>query len=232
MNKGSDMYAQVEKPKEHQSKAAASSVAQKKSNVKQGFGIVDNRPETVAQRRLKKMAYKPPRTKLSGAIQSNSYSKDQKATETAQCVLVAQLATRQSSPVQFQGGMENLRDLILQWNYLPGIQVVVQPTDFVGGTYTVRFTRDNGVISLQQANEWVQNALNHAPQNESSSDESSSGDAFIEHDCAIVLGDGTMTSGRVVSAMGDGLFWVRIQDTNTQIPARRNVGGWYEFAAE
>ena len=37
------MYAQVEKPKENKSRAVANSVAQKKSNVKQGFGFVDNR---------------------------------------------------------------------------------------------------------------------------------------------------------------------------------------------
>lgn len=37
------MYAQVEKPKENKGRAVANSVAQKKSNVKQGFGFVDNR---------------------------------------------------------------------------------------------------------------------------------------------------------------------------------------------
>lgn len=50
------MYAQVEKPKENKSRAAANAVAQKKSDVKQGFGFVDNRPETVAQRILQKIA--------------------------------------------------------------------------------------------------------------------------------------------------------------------------------
>ncbi|NEQ40512.1 MAG: hypothetical protein F6K40_31495 [Okeania sp. SIO3I5] len=37
------MYAQVEKTKENKTRAVANSVAQKKSNVKQGFGFVDNR---------------------------------------------------------------------------------------------------------------------------------------------------------------------------------------------
>jgi hypothetical protein len=46
IKKDIDMYAQVEKPKENIGKAVANSVAQKKSNVKQGFGFVDNRPAT------------------------------------------------------------------------------------------------------------------------------------------------------------------------------------------
>lgn len=44
------MYAQKEKPKENKSKAVANSVGQKKSNVKQGFGFVDNRSESLLQR--------------------------------------------------------------------------------------------------------------------------------------------------------------------------------------
>ncbi|GAA80814.1 hypothetical protein [Pseudoalteromonas sp. BSi20495] len=57
------MYAQVEKPKENtssdhwrKSRAVPNSVAQKKSNVKQGFGFVDNRPEAIAQRRKQGVA--------------------------------------------------------------------------------------------------------------------------------------------------------------------------------
>jgi hypothetical protein len=49
------MYAQVEKPKENKSRPVANSIGQKKSNVKQGFGFVDNRPEAVVQRKLKEM---------------------------------------------------------------------------------------------------------------------------------------------------------------------------------
>ncbi len=40
------------KPKENKSRAVANSVDQKKSNVKQGFGFVDNRPVNIIQRRL------------------------------------------------------------------------------------------------------------------------------------------------------------------------------------
>lgn len=57
------MYAQVEKPKENtspavrqESRAVADSVAQKKSNGKQAFGFVDNRPEVVAQRKLQEVS--------------------------------------------------------------------------------------------------------------------------------------------------------------------------------
>ena len=40
------MYAHVEKAKENKSRAVANSVGQKKSNIKQGAGFVDNRKET------------------------------------------------------------------------------------------------------------------------------------------------------------------------------------------
>ena len=46
------MYVQVEKPRKNKSRAVVNSVAQKKSNVVQGFGFVDNRPEALAQRKL------------------------------------------------------------------------------------------------------------------------------------------------------------------------------------
>ncbi len=53
------MYEQVKIPKEstspanrRESRAVANSIAQKKSNVKQGFDFVDNRPEAVAQRQI------------------------------------------------------------------------------------------------------------------------------------------------------------------------------------
>ncbi|MBN2730580.1 MAG: hypothetical protein JXR53_15255 [Bacteroidales bacterium] len=39
------MYEHLEKPKENKGRAIANSVAQKKRNVKQSFGFVDNRPE-------------------------------------------------------------------------------------------------------------------------------------------------------------------------------------------
>ena len=54
------MYAQVEKPKDNKSRAVANSVAQKKSNVKQCFGFVDNRPEVIAQKKLQEMVTNSP----------------------------------------------------------------------------------------------------------------------------------------------------------------------------
>jgi len=44
------MYAQTVKSKENKSRAVANSIAQKKSNAKQGVGFMDNRPEAMAQR--------------------------------------------------------------------------------------------------------------------------------------------------------------------------------------
>ncbi len=45
------MYKQVEKQKISNSKVFSNEVVQKNSNVKQGFGFVDNRPEAVSQRK-------------------------------------------------------------------------------------------------------------------------------------------------------------------------------------
>ena len=62
------MYERVEKPKENKSKAVANSLAQKKSGVKQGFGFVDNRPETVAQRQLKEMVKNSPQVRQANQL--------------------------------------------------------------------------------------------------------------------------------------------------------------------
>lgn len=50
------MYAQIEKSKVNKSRAVADSVAQKKSRVKLGLGFVDNRIESIVQRKLQKFA--------------------------------------------------------------------------------------------------------------------------------------------------------------------------------
>ncbi len=47
------MYEKVEKSKENAGKSVANSVRQKKSHVKQDFGFVDNRQESIAQRKLR-----------------------------------------------------------------------------------------------------------------------------------------------------------------------------------
>ncbi|ATG76431.1 MULTISPECIES: hypothetical protein [unclassified Pseudoalteromonas] len=47
------MYEQVDKPKENKSRAVANSVTQKKSDVKQGFGFVDNRSDATSKRKMK-----------------------------------------------------------------------------------------------------------------------------------------------------------------------------------
>jgi hypothetical protein len=52
------------KSKETISRAVGNSDTQKKSNVKQGFGFVDNRPEAVAQRKLQEMADTYQETKI------------------------------------------------------------------------------------------------------------------------------------------------------------------------
>jgi len=44
------MYDQVEKPKENKSRSVTISVAQKKNSTQAGFGFLENRPESIAQR--------------------------------------------------------------------------------------------------------------------------------------------------------------------------------------
>lgn len=46
------MYAHVNKTKENQSRAVATSISQKKNDGKQSFGFVDNRPENIALEKL------------------------------------------------------------------------------------------------------------------------------------------------------------------------------------
>ncbi len=61
------MYTQVEKPKENKNRAVARFVAQK-NNTSQGIGFVDNRPDTIAQRKLQEMANNSPQSKQDGQL--------------------------------------------------------------------------------------------------------------------------------------------------------------------
>ena len=63
------MYEQIEKPKENKSRAVANSVTQKKSAGKQGFGFVDNRPQTIVQRNIQEKANNFPQANQSETIQ-------------------------------------------------------------------------------------------------------------------------------------------------------------------
>ncbi|MEO0554130.1 MAG: hypothetical protein AAF149_13060 [Bacteroidota bacterium] len=127
------MYAQEERQKEKKGRAVANSVAQKKSNAQRSFGFVNNRHEAVSQRRLQKLASSSPGTKQPSVIQNSDYDRDRETSDVTQFVLVAQLATRLSSAVQFQGSADALRNLIYRWNYFPGgMQVQVQQTDLWG----------------------------------------------------------------------------------------------------
>lgn len=81
------MYKQIEKSKENKSRTVANSVTQKKSDVKQGLGFVDNRPEGVAQRKLQEM--------MNDSTEENKYISNvehthplSNANETVQRVLI------------------------------------------------------------------------------------------------------------------------------------------------
>jgi len=57
------MFEQVDKPKENKNRAVADSITQKKSNVKQGPGVVDNRPEAIAQKKRQGLMNDSPQRK-------------------------------------------------------------------------------------------------------------------------------------------------------------------------
>ncbi len=72
------MYTKVEKSKENKSRSVTNSVTQKKGNVQQGFGFMDNRPEAAAQLRIGEMLRNSPPTdevaKMKEVIQNSSRS--------------------------------------------------------------------------------------------------------------------------------------------------------------
>lgn len=72
------MYEQVEKPKENKIKAVADSVVQKKSDMKQGFGFVDNRPKVQSQNFLQSIINR----KRTDVVQMNGDKVDEKYTAT------------------------------------------------------------------------------------------------------------------------------------------------------
>jgi hypothetical protein len=136
------MYTQRKDHKDTNRSSVASSLPKSKSNDRQYSGFVDNRPLSSAYQLLSSIGQQP--------------------TVVAQRMLVAQLATRKSSAVRFNGSAFQLRNLILQWGPPNGTQVLVEATDYVGGMYTVRFTNNGGPpIKKNQADDWVQQGIAH-----------------------------------------------------------------------
>ncbi len=78
------MYAQIEKSKENKSRTVTHSVAQKKSDVKQGFGLVDNRPEAMSQRKLQSLANHSPRAKQTVQLPSFCHNHSVRSQEKIQ----------------------------------------------------------------------------------------------------------------------------------------------------
>lgn len=71
------MYTQVEKSKNDKSRAVANTVAQKKNNVNQGLGFVDNRTGAVAQSKLCKIINNRPQMEQCGILQEKINKKSQ-----------------------------------------------------------------------------------------------------------------------------------------------------------
>lgn len=137
--------------------------------------FANNRADAIVQRRFQAMANRSPRVNPVAANPVRDVGDGRMESGVVQRAPVVQLARRTSSPVNFAGGSHALRNLIYQWNHLPGIQVVVTATDYVGGSYKVTFSRDAGAISKQQADAWVQNALRHASSDSDSDGSDSDG---------------------------------------------------------
>ncbi|HEX9061226.1 MAG TPA: hypothetical protein VF941_13690 [Clostridia bacterium] len=74
------MYVRVEKTRDNNSKSVANSVAQKNGARKQGFGVVDNRPDIAVQRKLHEMANNNPQVQQVTQLQTltDKYSVHQK----------------------------------------------------------------------------------------------------------------------------------------------------------
>jgi len=72
------------------------------------------------------------------------------------------MATKRVRGVLFDGSASELQALIGRWNAIRGVRWKVQLTDFVGGSFDVEFTRNDGAIDSAEAEAWVQNALKHA----------------------------------------------------------------------
>ncbi len=114
------MYARVDKTNENKSR----SVTQKKSKGEQGFGFVDYRPETVAQRKLQEMAKNSPQAMQLRAFQEIANNcPDVKEAAQLQAI-VNDHSARQQQPIQkkenntglpdnLKAGMENLSGMSL-----------------------------------------------------------------------------------------------------------------------
>lgn len=93
------MYAQVEKPKENKSKAIANSVVQKKNNMKQGLGLVDNRNQSAQLKLLISNGHKGSVPQLKPTA-NNSYSVIQGEFATATCSAAGATSTSTSKENQ------------------------------------------------------------------------------------------------------------------------------------
>ncbi|RZK39395.1 MAG: hypothetical protein EOO61_07230 [Hymenobacter sp.] len=111
--------------------------------------MTDNRPTAIAQRKLQ---------------------------EVVQAKGVAQLLSRTTRKFRCNATGSKLEASIRRWGSPRGVNVQVIPTDFVGGSYKVKFTKARGSISVADANAWVRAGIAHvndADDSESSSSESS-----------------------------------------------------------
>lgn len=83
------MHAQVEKSKMNKSRAAANINVQEKSVMKQVFGIVDNRPGAIAQRKCREMANNSPQMQcisLKGDVIQREVKKNERCDERLDAV--------------------------------------------------------------------------------------------------------------------------------------------------
>ena len=99
------MYAQVEKSKENKRQSVTNSVTQKKNNVKQSFGFVDNRPEAIAQRKAQNF--------VSNNARSDSLISSQKMTSPmGVCQLQVDMRTRKTQKNNLKKVLRQLQNAL------------------------------------------------------------------------------------------------------------------------
>jgi hypothetical protein len=102
------MNTYADKTPENKSKSVTNTVSQKQSSGKSIFQFVDNRPESIAQRKLQEMANNSPQVKQAAQLQSmlNNYSAQQQP-------IIQKKENNTGLPDNLKSGMENLSGMSL-----------------------------------------------------------------------------------------------------------------------
>lgn len=138
------MYSQENKSNENKSRAIANSVAQKKSNGRQGFGFVDNRPEAIAQRKLQEMANNSPRISQLKTYQQMAIDSPQ----TKQTGNLQAISDKSTIQAKFGGKFYNYYIMGLPSDFSVKGAVNERPTYYTPYSYDVHFTYNDCIATV------------------------------------------------------------------------------------